>query len=93
MPILESDIERKCVNIAERHGCILLKIEKRMGWADRILLTPNGKIMFIEFKKPGNSLMPMQKHIQQMVRTMGFSYEEVDNFSLFLTLLTRLKDS
>jgi hypothetical protein len=90
---LESSIERKCVTIARKHGCLLLKIEKQRGWPDRILLAPSGQICFIEFKKPGESLMPLQKHIQQELRLMNFMSEEVDNFSLFLQLVQRLKAS
>lgn len=93
MPVLESEIEKTCVKIAEKHGCLLLKLEKRRGWPDRLLLASNGRSMFIEFKRPGESLMPMQKHIQQTLRAMRHSSEEVDNYSLFLTLLLALKDS
>lgn len=91
--VLESEIERKCVGIAEKHECLLLKIEKRRGWPDRILMAPNGSMMFIEFKKVGETLMPMQRHIHQMICAMQFRVEVVDNFSLFLTLVLQLKRS
>jgi hypothetical protein len=93
MPVLESSIERRCVEIAENNGCLLLKIEKRRGWPDRMLMAPNGKLMFIEFKKVGSSLMPMQKYVHEQLRTMNFSIEEVDNYTLFLALIHRLKGS
>jgi hypothetical protein len=93
MSVLETDIEKKCKGIAEKHGCLYLKIQKIRGYPDRILLAPNGKICFVEFKKPGEPLMPFQKHIQSELRRMNFLCEEVDNFSLFLSLVLKLKDS
>lgn len=93
MVILESEIEKTCVKIAEKHACLLLKIEKRRGYPDRILLAPNGKLIWIEFKRPGENLMPFQKHVHQILKQMNFEVYEVDNYSLFLNLLLKLKGS
>ena len=90
MQVLESSIERAAVKYARSWKCILLKIEGQMGWPDRLLLCPNGTSMFIEFKRPGESLRPLQKHIQMTLRGMQFRAEEVDNLELFKTLLQDL---
>ena len=87
MQVLESNIERRCVKLADDNGCTLLKLQGTMGWPDRLLLRPNGTSMFIEFKRPGESLKPMQKHIQKKLREMHFQAEEVDSSQLFLRFL------
>jgi hypothetical protein len=87
MQILESKIERQCKLLAKEHGCLLLKIEKQRGWPDRLLVCPNGSMMFLEFKRPGGSLSPLQSHTFDVLRSMNVSVEEVDNQILFLALL------
>jgi VRR-NUC domain len=87
---LESEIERRCKTIAEKHQCILLKVEKRKGWPDRILLAPTGRLSWVEFKRPGERLMPMQEIVHQQLRAMRFRVETVDNYLTFLTLLQDL---
>lgn len=93
MQVLESVIEHKCRQIAEKHKCILLKIEKRRGWPDRLLLAPNGKSMFIEFKKLGEEPMPFQLYIHQQLRQMNHTVAVVDTYLKFMEALQLLKAS
>lgn len=87
----ETVIEQRCRIIAEKHGCILLKIEKRKGYPDRQLLAPNGRMAFMEFKRPGEKPTAFQAHIHQELRSMNFIVYVVDNYSQFLEALLRLK--
>jgi hypothetical protein len=91
MQVLESEIERKCTTIAAKHRCILLKVEKRKGWPDRILMCPNGQMAWLEFKRPGEMPTKFQEHIHQELRAMNFRVYVVDNYSEFMTALLLLK--
>jgi len=89
--VRESAIEQRCKTIAEKHGCFLLKVEKRKGWPDRMLLCPNGMMAWIEFKRPGENLSKFQEHIHDQLTLMHFRVHTVDNYSEFLTALLYLK--
>ena len=86
----ESIIEQQCVRLAEKHGCLLIKQTGMKGLPDRLLLSPNGSSMWIEFKAPGQSLKPLQLHWQKKLRAMGQEAEEVDSVQLFRTFLPAL---
>ena len=60
------------------------------GYPDRLLLRPNGTSVFIEFKRPGGTLMPLQKYVMKLLQSKNFQVEECDSTELFMTLL---KDS
>jgi len=89
--VLETALERGCVTVAEKHKCLLVKVEKRKGWPDRILLCPNGQMAWIEFKRPGEKPTKFQEHIHEVLRSMNFRVYVVDNYSEFLEALTYLK--
>jgi hypothetical protein len=66
------------------------KVEKRKGWPDRLLICPNGEVAWIEFKKPGGSLRPLQAHFQKTLCEMHFVCLEIDNLDLFKATLKSL---
>ena len=86
----EASIERACVHKAKEAGCLLLKQTGQKGMPDRLLLVPGGQSMFIEFKRPGGQLSPIQRHMAASLRTLGFQVEEVDSVMLFCQLLGSL---
>jgi hypothetical protein len=88
---LEGEFEKKCRAIAEKHECILLKVEKRKGWPDRLLLCPNGQMAWMEFKRVGEKPTAFQEHIHETLRRMNFRVYVVENYSQFLTALLHLK--
>jgi len=53
---------------------------------DRIVLLPNGNVVFAELKAPGKNLRPLQIKRKEQLETLGFkvyvidSYEKVDVF-------------
>ena len=83
MPILESGIERRCADYAQKHGAVLLKIQSTAGWPDRLCLLPNGRHFFVEFKKPGGMLSPLQAYTIKRLLQMGHYAIECDNRHLF----------
>ena len=87
----ERVFEQKCREIAEKQQCILLKVEKRKGWPDRILLAPNGQMAWMELKRPGEKPTKMQEHIHEVLRSMNFRVHVVENYSEFLQIVISLK--
>ena len=83
MQVLESEIEQACVRLAKEHHCILLKIQKVRGWPDRLLLTPNGKALFLELKRSGQSLRPLQAHFIAVLTQMGHPAQMVNSVEQF----------
>ena len=87
---LESTIERACVLIAHDYKCKLIKIRAVKGFPDRMLLTPYGTVVFIEFKRPGETLRPLQEHTQSELIRMNFASLTVTSKEQFKQCLTRL---
>jgi len=83
----EAFTERHCNELAKQAGCVLLKLQIK-GWPDRILLAPNGRVAFIEFKREGGELKPLQRYFLRLLRTMKFRAEECDNVELFKRILS-----
>lgn len=59
MPKQESKIESTVCRYAASKGCYVRKFKApgQRGVPDRLFLTPNGVVFFIEFKAPGKELI------------------------------------
>ena len=73
--MLESSIERRFVSKMKALGilAIKLKLMGNRGLPDRMLLLPGGRVIFIEFKRPGEDLRPLQKHVHK--KLLGLNHE------------------
>lgn len=74
--ILEKDIEAKFMKEAKKLGCITRKLNG-MGfnsWPDRLVLVPGGTSLFIEFKKPGETLRPAQEALHEDAKSLGHTW-------------------
>jgi hypothetical protein len=80
MQLLESAIEVKVTQYAEQKGCLALKLNilGRRGWPDRLYLYA-GRVLFIEFKRPGEKPRKLQEYIHDRIRRQGFDVALVDN--------------
>jgi len=65
MQILESKLESNCRKLAIEAGCKFLKIQGTKGWPDRLVVAPNGRVAFVEFKSATGRVAPLQEHIIQ----------------------------
>jgi len=83
----EANLERRCVVYAKLCGCILLKQQGTGGIPDRLLLMPNGRHCFIELKREGGRLSPLQLYTKRMYEALGHEVYEVDNYELFQRIL------
>jgi hypothetical protein len=59
----EADVESKAYEYARSRGCWHAKFKSanNRGVPDRIFITPEGVVFFIEFKKPGKSTRRQQR--------------------------------
>lgn len=62
------------------------------GVPDRIAVIPNGRTFFVELKRPGEILRPLQKRTIEMIRGKGASVEVVDSLASLNALIQRLGD-
>jgi hypothetical protein len=84
----EKQIEARLKREVKRIGGLALKFASpgNAGVPDRIVLLPNGNVVFAELKAPGKNLRPLQIKRKEQLETLGFkvyvidSYEKVDVF-------------
>jgi VRR-NUC domain. len=79
--LLESVIEKRLKKEIEKIGGKALKFVSpgMSGVPDRIVLLPQGKIVFVELKAPGKKLKKMQKYRAKKLQTLGFRVECIDS--------------
>jgi len=82
---MEKHIEAKCRKIAKARGYVFWKLEVAgyPGVPDRLMLSPGGRAVFIEFKAPGKKPTPLQAAWHARLRALGFEVHVIDNVSDF----------
>lgn len=83
----EASIEQACRRYAQSFGWVLLKIQGTKGYPDRLLISPHGRVAFIEFKRPGAVPSLLQQHILTLLRQMGHRALWTDNLEEFKDLM------
>lgn len=78
----ESTLERRIKRYAEDKNCLFWKLSANgvKGLPDRILVTPNGVVAFIEIKAPKEKPRAIQLYRMQQLREKGVPATYVDNF-------------
>ena len=81
MDILEKEVERKLKVSLERIGCLVLKFVSpgNAGVPDRIVILPGGGVLFVELKRPGGKLRPLQRIWRLRLQRLGARYFKVEN--------------
>ncbi|WP_434302675.1 VRR-NUC domain-containing protein [Clostridium botulinum] len=76
----ESRIEKRLKKEIEKLGGKALKFVSPgvSGVPDRIVLLPQGKIVFVELKAPGKEPRPIQKYRIKELTALGFRVEIID---------------
>lgn len=87
--ILEKDIEKKLKARLEKSGCLVLKFVSpgNAGVPDRLIITPSGRMCFVELKRPGGKLRPLQKLWRGKLRRYCVTYFRVANENEIETVL------
>lgn len=84
---VEAKIEAACRKALLEYGGALLKLQGTTGWPDRLAILPNGVHFFVEFKRPGGALSPIQRYVMGRLKALGHEAFEVDNVALFKRLV------
>lgn len=82
--VREDVIEKHLVNEVKKAGGIAYKFTSpgRRGVPDRIVLLPNGKIIFVECKAPGEKPRPDQLREHSRLFALGFNVVVLDSKDL-----------
>ena len=88
--LFESDIERRLVTGVEKLGGICLKAGQD-GWPDRIAILPEGRLVWVELKRPDGDLSTLQKWRIKTLRQLGQEVENPWTMDAVLELLEKWK--
>lgn len=90
---LERKIENNVSGYAKGKGCLSLKLNVigQIGWPDRLYLF-RGRVLFIEFKGPGESPRAMQLWVINKIREHGFQVEVVDSVEVGRSLIDKFTE-
>lgn len=95
--MLEKDIEKKIGDFAKKQGCLYYKFTSpaRRAVPDRMIITPQGVIGFLEIKAKGKKPTPLQqleiKRLQEQGCTADWC-DSVERGRLFVTKLLGSKN-
>lgn len=93
---IERDIEDEFVLYAAECGVAAKKFkdESSIGAPDRICFCPKSHTFFIEFKKPGEELAPLQEDYRRFLKSLDYHVYTCDNLDDAKTILRHeLKES
>jgi len=90
--MLEKDIEKKIGDFAKKQGCLYYKFTSpaRRAVPDRMIITPQGGIGFLEIKAKGKKPTPLQQIEIKRLQNQGCTADwcdSVESGRLFVTKL------
>ena len=86
----ESDIEKECIKQIHDLGgwCIKYTSSSERGLPDRLCIFPNGKIVWVEFKRPRRfKLDPLQKIQVKRLKKLHQTAIMINSFSKITNLI------
>lgn len=91
----EQKIERRLKKEIELIGGKALKFVSPgvSGVPDRIVLLPEGRIIFVELKAPGEKLRPIQETRKKQFEKLGFIVKVIDSLDGVSSFITEVKNS
>ena len=77
----ENVIEKALVKAVKQRGGLAIKFTSVnfAGVPDRIVLLPNGMLVFVELKAPGKKMRPLQEKRKRQLTVLGFKVWCIDN--------------
>lgn len=92
--MLEKELETKFRVKIKKAGGLALKFVSpgKAGVPDRMVLAPPGRIFFVEMKRPGGKLRPLQKKVLADLRKLGFYACVIDSEDGIRDFLHMLQD-
>lgn len=79
--ILESHLEKYFTAQCKKKKLMTLKLHVRFsrGWPDRLVLLPDGKVLWVELKRPGGKPTPLQLKTHQDMWSYGHMVYVIDS--------------
>lgn len=79
--MLERDLEKKMTRSVREAGGLALKwtAPGTSGVPDRIVFLPGGRVVFVELKRPGQTLRPLQVRMHEKLTELGADVRVVDS--------------
>lgn len=76
----ETVVEKRLVDGAKKHGGKAYKWVSpgNSGVPDRIVLLPEGRLFFVELKRPGEKPRPLQVSVHKFMEKLGFKVYVID---------------
>lgn len=85
--MLEKTIEQKIVDYCTENNIFQQKLLGKKGMPDRIFYLWTGRVVFIEFKQPGESLQRLQKVCHETLKCLKFSVYVCNNYEAGIKFL------
>lgn len=81
----ESHVEKECCAYAESLGWATIKLvgEGGKGKPDRVFLHEHAVSVYVEFKKPGETLRKLQIYWKERLEALGFIHYTIDDVGEF----------
>ena len=80
LSVRERQIEERVGNYVKAKQGQWIKLTGTKGIPDRMILLPQGKVGFLEMKRPGNKTSAMQDIWLDRLRALGFKATWSDNY-------------
>ena len=90
--MLEKDIQRKIILMAEAHGWYVVKLiqTNKNGFPD-LQLMKNREIIFIEVKRPGKKLEPLQEYRKKEIEKLGFKHYTISKPNIIDLIISEIE--
>lgn len=88
--MLEKTTERQVRLYVESIGGMMVKQTWRRGAPDRLVLLPNGRHLFVEFKAPGRKPSRLQKEWISRLNLMGHPATWCDSYQDAVGAISRI---
>lgn len=85
--IRESKIEKEAGEIVKQQKGYFIKLTAFKGIPDRLIILPEGRVFFVEFKRPGGKIAPLQTHFIKILNSMGFKAAILDSTEDFIKFI------
>lgn len=88
--MLERQLEQQLVSQARVAGALALKwvSPSLAGVPDRIVIIPDGRVVFVELKAPGKKPTPLQQRTIERLRRVGADVRIIDSKESVYALFT-----
>jgi len=76
--MLERQIEKRLIDVVRASGGECWKWPAGGGAPDRLVFLPGGQLILVECKAPGKKPRPLQAHVHERLRKLGFQVVVLD---------------